>query len=140
MIVVGKTNSGKTTLVQALLGQKLIDCKTQSAEYYEGIIDLPGEYLENPRYYGAIITLSQEASCIILVHDVTSEESCFPPNFGCMFNARIVGVITKLDLHHTAQELTNAEQILGQAGASEVVAVSAMTDEGLCSLKKLLNV
>ena len=47
MMLVGRSESGKTTLTQALRGQKPFYHKTQYINYHDVIIDTPGEYAEN---------------------------------------------------------------------------------------------
>lgn len=47
MLLVGRSESGKTTLTQALKGKKVSYHKTQYINYHDVIIDTPGEYAEN---------------------------------------------------------------------------------------------
>ena len=46
LILMGRVAAGKTTLTQALKGEQLHYCKTQYINYYDTIIDTPGEYTE----------------------------------------------------------------------------------------------
>ncbi|MBO7296729.1 MAG: ethanolamine utilization protein EutP, partial [Clostridia bacterium] len=46
LILVGRVAAGKTTLTQALKGEQLHYCKTQYINYFDTIIDTPGEYTE----------------------------------------------------------------------------------------------
>ena len=140
LILVGKSGAGKTTLSQALLGQEMIHMKTQCTEYHEKIIDIPGEYLENPRFYNAIITMAFDADIMILVCDVNSQDYYLPPNFGNMFNLKVIGVITKTDLIHDEKTLEKVKDVLSQAGASQIFKVSAITDVGIDVLRELLEV
>jgi len=139
LIMVGKSGAGKTTLTQALLGQKIVHKKTQGTEFNEHIIDIPGEYLENPRFYNAIITMAFDADVMVLVSEAGSDDHYFPPNFGSMFNLDVIGVVTKLDLICNEDEIERARFVLSQAGASSIFTVSAVTDEGMDALKKLLE-
>jgi ethanolamine utilization protein EutP len=129
IIFVGKQGAGKTTLIQKLMNLKLEYKKTQTIEYYPNIIDTPGEYLENPRFYNAIITLSFDANLVALVHDCTSNENYFPPGFGTMFNKRVVGIITKVESERA--DVERSEKLLKNAGATEIFKVSAYTNEGI---------
>ena len=47
MILMGRSECGKTTLKQALKGKKIQYDKTQAIDYFDIIIDTPGEYAEN---------------------------------------------------------------------------------------------
>ena len=46
MILVGRSECGKTTLRQALKGETLHYHKTQYVNHFDVIIDTPGEYAE----------------------------------------------------------------------------------------------
>ena len=47
MLLIGRSESGKTTLKQVLRGEKITYKKTQYVSQYDCIIDMPGEYAEN---------------------------------------------------------------------------------------------
>jgi ethanolamine utilization protein EutP len=137
VMFVGKTQVGKTTLIQALKDEELSYRKTQAVEYHESIIDTPGEYIENPRYYNAIVTMSFDADILALVHDVTSDACYFPPGFGDMFNIKVIGILTKTDAEDGDRD--RAENWLMEAGASEIYSVSAYANEGIDALAELLK-
>lgn len=136
MILVGKQGAGKTTLIQKLMQMDLKYKKTQSIEYYPDIIDTPGEYLENPRFYNAIITLSFDASFVALVHDSTSSDNYFPPGFGKMFNKKVIGIVTKVESENSDPK--RSENWLKIAGAEEIYKVSAYANEGIEQITTLL--
>ena len=46
IILMGRSEAGKTTLTQALKGEKITYKKTQYINHYDVIIDTPGEYLQ----------------------------------------------------------------------------------------------
>ncbi len=138
VMFIGKTQIGKTTLIQALKQEELKYKKTQVVEFHTNIIDTPGEYMENPRYYSAIITMSFDADIIALVQDVSSEESYFPPGFGNMFNKKVIGVLTKIDMEH--QNGNRSKEKLIEAGAREIYSVSAYDNIGIDALAKLLEI
>ena len=47
ILLIGRSESGKTTLKQVLRGEKITYKKTQYVSQYDCIIDMPGEYAEN---------------------------------------------------------------------------------------------
>lgn len=49
IMFVGRSESGKTTLTQAMKGKKIIYHKTQYVNHYDVIIDTPGEYAETKK-------------------------------------------------------------------------------------------
>lgn len=137
MIMVGKQGAGKTTLIQKLLNQSMVYKKTQSTEFYPNIIDTPGEYLENPRFYNAIITLSFDANLVALVHDSTTPDNYFPPGFGSMFNKKVIGIVTKVE--ESSADPKRSETYLRNAGAVEIYKVSAYANEGIEAITELMR-
>ena len=136
MMLIGKTGVGKTSLIQALKNEELSYKKTQALEFIDGIIDTPGEYLENRRYYNAIITMSFDVSIVVLVHDAKSDDSYFPPGFAGIFNRKVIGIITKIDSENA--NIKRARKILENAGAGEIFEVSALKRIGLSVIENLL--
>jgi len=97
LMLIGKTGVGKTSLIQAINKESLKYKKTQAMEFYEGIVDTPGEYIENKRFYNAIVSMSYDVTIIGLVQDAESGHSYFPSGFAKMFNKKVIGIITKID-------------------------------------------
>src|SRR5699024_6914636 len=107
--------------------------KTQSIEFHENIIDTPGEYVENRRYYPALQVTSVEADAVALVMDCQDENSSFPPGFATMFNKPVIGIITKTDLFEK-DDFQIAEKLLRLSGAGKVFKVSALKNQGVDNL------
>lgn len=136
MILIGRTGSGKTTLVQALYKTEIKYRKTQSLEFYSNIIDTPGEYIENRAYYKAIIVSSADSDFIGLVHSCADTECIFPPNFSSIFAKPIIGIVTKTDLHY--KDVERAKKCLYDSGARHIFLVSAISGQGIDDIRKLL--
>lgn len=136
IIFIGQTGSGKTTLTQAINNRSKIYKKTQAIEYYDNFLDTPGEYLENRRFYNALISSSFDCDMIGFVMDCTQYESVFPPNFASIFNKPVIGIITKIDCENKNIEV--AKECLYNAGVSEIFMVSSINDIGIEELKKYL--
>lgn len=139
MMLIGKTSVGKTSLIQALYDGALCDKKTQAVEYYDNFLDLPGEYLENPRFYNVIVTLSHDVDLIALVQDVECDQTVFPPNFGTMFNKPVIGIITKIDLLIDSEKRDRVRSDLEQAGALKIYEVSNISCLGLHEIWRLIH-
>ena len=63
IMFVGPVGVGKTTLTQRLKGLELSYFKTQAIEFYDAIIDTPGEFLQHRKYYNALNVTATEAEC-----------------------------------------------------------------------------
>lgn len=136
-MLIGKTGSGKTTLIQALNCEDLKYNKTQTMDYYQNFIDTPGEYIENRRYYNAIISSVDQCHKIAFVQEAGDKDNIFPPNFAKTFNQIVFGIITKIDKENSNSEY--AEEILNKAGVDKIFKVSSLSGKGLKKLKKFLK-
>jgi ethanolamine utilization protein EutP len=106
-------------------------------EYLGDFINTPGEFLENRRFYRAVITAAADCEALLLLQNCTRSTSLFPPQFAAMFNRQVIGVITGTDLPSSRPE--RAERFLRNAGARRILAVSAASGEGIAELKALLR-
>lgn len=97
VMIIGRSGSGKTTLIHNILYGKSNAKKTQSIERLHNLIDTPGEYIENPRLYRAILLTSYDVDSVVLVIDSEEDSSIFPPEFASAFNREVIGVVTKID-------------------------------------------
>ncbi|WP_321391116.1 EutP/PduV family microcompartment system protein [uncultured Desulfuromusa sp.] len=136
VLLIGKTGSGKTTLIQSFLEQKVVFKKTQAITFTGMFVDSPGEFLENRRLYPALLTSSVSCNIVALIQDATAINSVFPPNFSSMFKKRIIGVVTKVDKQSSNPE--RAEKFLRRAGVAEIIRTSAIDKTGLSQLKTVL--
>jgi ethanolamine utilization protein EutP len=135
LMLIGKTNCGKTTLTQAINEDDLHYKKTQTVEIIDGIIDTPGEYIENRSYYRALIVTSADSDVIAMIQDCTQEDSIFPPSFASIFAKPVIGIITKTDLCCDENKLKAAEEVLISAGVERIFRISAFDKSGLENLK-----
>lgn len=96
-MVVGPNNSGKATLVNKLNdGEKKLK-STQDIIYGKNTIYIPGSYIESPWMHKHIITMSQDASHVLILVDQTKSRNVYPPGFAKSFTCPVIGIITKAD-------------------------------------------
>ena len=137
-IVMGMSGCGKTTLIQALMGEELRYSKTQTVTRHLHFIDTPGEYIERRYLYRALIMTAVDAEVIGLVQDI-GRQSWIPPAFATTFTKPVFGIVTKIDLARNPDEIAQARAALERAGADPVFEVSSVAQQGLAELWAFLK-
>ena len=74
----GRSESGKTTLKQALSGEKINYYKTQYIHNEDVLIDTPGEYAQTHHLGYALALYSYEADVVGLLVAATESYTVFP--------------------------------------------------------------
>jgi ethanolamine utilization protein EutP len=136
MMLIGRTDSGKTTLAEVLQKGYSEARKTQSIEAVGTIVDTPGEFVEIKRLYRALLITSYDTDVVAMVMDAGENHTLFPPNFAQAFNREVIGIVTKKDIY---PDTSYAESSLRKAGAQRIFIVSSLTGEGLEELKSYLS-
>jgi ethanolamine utilization protein EutP len=137
LILVGRSESGKTTLTQVLKGGQPRYQKTQYVNYHDVIIDTPGEYAENRELARALALYSYEADMVGLLLSATEQYSLYSPCCTAQANREVIGIVTKIDRSDANPE--KAAEWLKLAGCKEVFLVSAYTGEGIEELTNYLK-
>ncbi|MEG0228908.1 MAG: EutP/PduV family microcompartment system protein, partial [Lachnospiraceae bacterium] len=118
IILIGRSECGKTTLTQALKGERIEYHKTQYVNYFDVIIDTPGEYVQTQGLGSALAVYSYEADVVGLLISATEPYSLFPPNITCMANREVIGIVTKIDEPKANRD--RAERWLRLAGCKKI--------------------
>ncbi|WP_099466524.1 EutP/PduV family microcompartment system protein [Konateibacter massiliensis] len=129
IILMGRSECGKTTLRQALKGDTLHYHKTQYVNHYDVVIDTPGEYAENHTLGRALALYSYEADVVGLLISATESYSLFPPCVTAVSTRPVIGIVTQIDEENGNPE--QAEEWLRLAGCETVFFVSSYTGEGI---------
>lgn len=137
IIFIGRSEAGKTTLTQAMRGEKITYHKTQYINHFDVIIDTPGEYAETKNLGGALAVYSYEADVVGLLLSATEPYSLYPPCVVSVCNREVVGIVTKID--HPDADVQQAERWLELAGCEKIFFVSAYTGEGIAELLRYLK-
>jgi ethanolamine utilization protein EutP len=137
LMVIGPTNSGKTSLVNALNDYDGHLRKTQDIIYGKNTMDVPGSYIENPWMYKHIIATAQEASQVLILVDQSRCINMYPPGFAKAFRCPVIGIITKADLMAENENLCLRQ--LQQIGVTEpYYKISVTNGTGIGALKEYL--
>ena len=137
IMLFGRVAAGKTTLTQALRGEKIKYYKTQYVNYLDTIIDTPGEYTERRETSGALALYAYEADIVGLILSANEPYSIFSPCLTSMVNREAIGIITGID-----KPDANVERVtrwLQLAGCKKIFPVSSITGEGLAALSEYLE-
>ncbi|HTN14054.1 MAG TPA: GTPase Era [Sphingomonadaceae bacterium] len=156
--VIGAPNAGKSTLVNALVGQKvaIVSAKAQTTRArllgiaLEGktqiiLADTPGIFAPKRRLDRAMVSAAwegaQEADAILLVVDsIKHRRHELEPLLEALKNRpeRKILVLNKVDASAKEPLLVLAEDLSAKADFSEVFFISAMTGDGVPELKTRL--
>ena len=137
IILVGRSESGKTTLIQALKGEKIHYHKTQYVNHFDVIIDTPGEYCETRNLGAALAMYTFEAQVVGLLLSATEPYSLFSPCCAVMANRPVIGIVTKTD--HPDANPERAAEWLKLAGCEKVFFTSSYNHDGIVEILEYLK-
>ncbi len=137
LILMGRSESGKTTLTQVLRGEEISYDKTQYIKFQNELIDTPGEYAQTHHLGRALALYSYEADTVGLLIGATEAYSLFPPCITCMVNREVIGIVTKAEQEGANPE--RAENWLRLSGCKRVFIIDSVTGYGMNELIKYLN-
>ncbi len=129
LILMGRSEAGKSTLIQALRHEELRYVKTQYVDFTESIIDTPGEYIEDKMLGGALAVYSFEADVVGIVISATEPYCLFPPNIVGMATRPVIGIVTKCD--HKFAQPEAARLWLENCGCNKIFFTSSYDNKGI---------
>lgn len=100
IMVVGRRNSGKTTIVNYLNDYDGPLKRTADVIYGENTMDIPSSYLDSAWMYKHIIALAQDAKKIVYVLDSKNPNEIISDGFAKLFNIEVIGVINKVNSNY----------------------------------------
>lgn len=137
IVLMGRSECGKTTLTQALKGEKIRYHKTQYVNNFDVIIDTPGEYAQTKHLGYALALYSYEADVVGLLLSSTEPYSLYPPCITCMVNRDVVGIVTKID--DPGADPQRAARWLRLTGCKKLFFVNSKTGEGVAEILEYLR-
>lgn len=137
IILMGRSECGKTTLTQALKGDVIHYHKTQYINHYDVVIDTTGEYAENASLAKALALYTYEADVVGLLLSATEPYSLYPPCVTACCNRPVIGIVTQID--HEGGDPDRAHNWLALAGCDPIFRVSSYTGEGIWQILNYLR-
>ena len=137
IILIGRSECGKTTLTQALKGEKIHYHKTQYVNHFDVIIDTPGEYIQTKNLGNAIAMYTFEADVVGLLISAREPYSLYPPCCTPLCNRPVIGIVTQVEREDANPDI--AEDWLRLAGCETVFRVDSKTGEGVWRVLEYLK-
>lgn len=137
IILIGRSECGKTTLRQALKGDVIDYHKTQYINHYDVVIDTPGEYAETTSLAHALGLYVYESDVVGLLLSATEPYSLYPPCCAACCNRPVIGIVTQVD--HPDADAEQAYNWLDLAGCAPIFKVSSYTGEGIWQILNYLK-
>lgn len=137
IILIGRSGAGKTTLTQAMKGEEIKYHKTQYVNYFECIIDTPGEYAQTHELGYALALYSYEADVVGLLLSATEPYSLYSPNITCMVNREVVGIVTQINEPKADPE--RAARWLRLSGCKKIFYVDSTVGTGVPDILSYLR-
>ena len=133
----GRSECGKTTLTQALKGEHIQYHKTQYINYFDVIIDTPGEYIQTKQLGYALALYAYEGHVVGLLLSATEPYSLYPPNITSMVNREVVGIVTKINEKGANPE--RAKRWLKLTGCKTIFFVDSKRQQGIAEILEYLR-
>ena len=137
IILIGRSEAGKTTLTQALRGEEIRYHKTQYVNRFDVIIDTPGEYVQAKNLGNALAMYSFEADVVGLLISAREPYSLFPPAVTPVCNRDVIGIITQINSEDA--DVPQARRWLELAGCRTIFEVDSKTGEGIDEICEYLK-
>ena len=137
IILVGRSECGKTTLRQALKGETIHYHKTQYVNHFDVVIDTPGEYAETKGLGAALAMYTFEADVVGLLLSARESFSLYPPCCTPMCNRPCIGIVTQI--HSVGANPRLAEHWLRLAGCEDIFFVDSTSGEGVSDILEYLR-
>ncbi len=131
IILIGRSEAGKTTLTQALRGENIHYAKTQAVGYDPSgiVVDTPGEYIQTRHLGGALAVYAYESDVIGLLASATEPYSLFSPAIAATACRPVIGIVTKCDEPNANPDM--AELWLKNSGCDPIFRVDSVTGRGI---------
>ncbi|MBQ7446256.1 MAG: ethanolamine utilization protein EutP [Clostridia bacterium] len=139
IILIGRSEAGKTTLTQALRGEAIRYHKTQYVNYDDDVIDTPGEYIQSREFARAIGLYTYEADVVGFLIAANETYCLFDPGSTAFCNRDVIGIITKInDPDANLPMVMNWMDIMG-VEPGKIFLVDSVAGEGVEKIREYLE-
>lgn len=123
---IGSTYSRIEKVVQCVLKDNILLSRPMSIYKVQNCILTPGEYIENPWYFSALLVSSYDVDTVVLVYRLGEPFNPYPPAIASAFNRNVVGVLVIKEIieKELFSNIEDSINLLRLAGAATVCAVS----------------
>lgn len=144
ILLMGNAQAGQGKVALALSGQASSSygashCANQRAmalSYCGPFVLTPSEFLENRRFYHALIAEAARCNAVFMLQNALSSTSPYPPGFARMFNRPVVGVVPHAFSPNAHPE--RAVRFLQLAGARRIEQICVAHPETLAGLREFM--
>lgn len=137
LFLMGRSEAGKTSLTQALRGERLHYHKTQYTYAGGETIDTPGEYSESKQAGVGLACFSFESDVVAILIAANEPFTVFAPNSDAFLNRPLIGIITKINAPNA--NIPMVRQWLQSCCCERIFLVDNATGEGIPELRAYLE-
>ena len=138
LYLAGRSEAGKTTLIQALKGNNIDYDKTQYVNSWDIFIDTPGECYESKftKASLALACFSFESDLVGILVGADEPYSIIGYGLPTCINRPLIGIVTKCDSERA--NIPMARLWLENAGVYKIFEVDSVTGRGISELRDYL--
>ncbi len=133
-MLIGGAGSGKDRLVKIFSGSEFVPRRVMAVQYIAPLVITPDEFLENRRFYPALIATSQSCDVLVMLQSALAKNSVFPPCFATIFTRRVLGIITHAE--SSTANAQRAQKFLYSAGARDILLLPSEDTVALDALQQ----
>ena len=96
-MIIGTKGVGKSSIANLINNDNRAVSRCPDVIYGKNTIDVPSAYLENTWMYKYLVSISQDASCIVVVVNTRKQDDIYSHGFTKAFSKKVFGVINIIE-------------------------------------------
>jgi len=97
VMIIGTKGVGKSSIANLINNDNRAVSRCPDVIYGKNTIDVPSAYLENTWMYKYLVSISQDASCIVVVVNTRKQDDIYSHGFTKAFSKKVFGVINIIE-------------------------------------------